>query len=101
LDGKGGRNPKLEESLCRRLPAEREMEAAVVVLVLPPSELVSELLGGPEGDPPIELVFVGPMAALHLAVGFGTAARDPAVSDAQVVQVPGEVGGELGAVNSP
>jgi hypothetical protein len=70
----------------------------VVVLVLPASELFGKLLGTLELRAPIELVHVGSMAALHLPVALGTPTRDPAVQNADILEVPGEVGAELRTV---
>jgi hypothetical protein len=44
-----------------------------------------------------ELVRVGAVAALGLPNALGPLARDPAVQDAQVAEMPGEVGARLRA----
>src|SRR5262245_43043252 len=69
----------------------------MVVLVLP-GELLGQLLGTIELRAPIELVGVGSMAALDLPVALGTTPRDPAVQNADILEMPGEVGAELGPV---
>jgi len=92
LDGHKGGDAELEEVLCRCLSPESEVEAAVVVLMLPASQLVASCCGVRKVIPSRTR-----LAALH-SVGFGTATRDPTVGDAEVMQVPGEVGGELGVV---
>jgi len=74
------------------------MEPAIVVFVLPSPELLGELSGRPEAHAPVELVFIGPMAALDLAIGLRAARRDLAVEHAQIPQVPGEVGSKLRAM---
>jgi hypothetical protein len=76
------------------------VEAPVVVLVLPADELLGQLLGTLELRPPIELVGVGSMTALDLSVALGTTPRDPAVQNADILEVPGEVGAELGPVST-
>jgi len=43
--------------------------------VLPDIELVHQLSGRAERDPPVELILVGPVTALDLAVGFPGAWR--------------------------
>jgi hypothetical protein len=89
---------ELAEALGRRATAERQVEAPVVVLVLPAGELFGKLLGTLELRPPIELVGVGSMAALDLPVALGATSWDPAVQNADILEVPGEVGAELGPV---
>src|SRR5262245_26964975 len=74
------------------------MEPAMVVFMLPSTELLGELSGGPEARASVEFVFVGPMAALDLAVGLRAATRNLAVEHAQIPQVPGEVGPKFRAV---
>ena len=70
----------------------------MVVLVLPRAELADELRSSLEGHPPVEFLLVGAMTALDLAIGLRAAGRDVLVSDAEIVQVPGEVGPPFGAV---
>src|SRR5207245_4469214 len=48
--------------------------------------------------PPIELVGVGSMTALDLPVARRAASWDSAVQNADILEVPGEVGTELGPV---
>lgn len=74
------------------------MKAPVVVFPLPFAELAGELLTGLEVRPAVELVLVGAMASFNLGVGLGIARRNPLVGDPQVMQVPCEVGTELGPV---
>jgi hypothetical protein len=74
------------------------MKAPVVVLPLPFAELPGELLPGLEVRAAVELVLVGAMAPLDLAVGLGTSWGNPLVGDPQVMEMPREVGAELGPV---
>jgi hypothetical protein len=68
------------------------------VLALPRPKLPDQVVSIPERGATVELVLVGPMAALHLAIHFGASGRDAAMGDPQIVEVPGEVRAELGAV---
>ena len=64
----------------------------MVVLVFPAGELLGQLLGTLELRPPIELVGVGSMTALDLAVALRASSWDSAVQNADILEVPGEVG---------
>jgi len=66
-----GCDPKLAQALGWGPASKREVEAAIVVFVLPLAELPGELGGVPEDHAPVELVFVHPMAALDFAIGLG------------------------------
>src|SRR4029077_4999878 len=68
---------------------------AVVVLPLQVTQERPQFGGTAKGEPSVELVLVGAVAALDFAVGFWTAGRDVFGLDAEVVEVPGEVGSEL------
>ena len=70
----------------------------MVVLVLPAGELLGQLLGTLELRPPIELVGVGSMTSLDLPVALWATSWDSAVQNADILEVPGEVGAELGPV---
>jgi hypothetical protein len=70
----------------------------MVVLVLPRAQLADELGPGREGHSPVELILVGAMAALDLPIRLGAAGRDVLVGDAEIVEMPGEVGAPFGAV---
>jgi len=70
----------------------------MVVLVLPRAQLADELMAGLEGHPSIELLLVGAMTALDFPVGFRAARRDVLVGDAEITQMPGEVGAPFGPV---
>ena len=74
------------------------MRTAMIIFVLPALQALAELFARPELRASIELVRIRSMAALDLPVAFGAPPRDPPVQDADIVQVPGEVGAELGAV---
>src|SRR5262249_14335269 len=64
----------------------------------PAGELLGQLLGTLELCPPIELVGVGSMTALDLADALRATSWDSAVQNADILEVPGEVGTELGPV---
>ena len=70
----------------------------MVVLVLPRPQLADKLRAGPKGHPPVELVLVSPMAALNLPIGFRTAGWDALVGNAEIMEMPREVGPPFGAV---
>jgi hypothetical protein len=72
----------------------------MVVLVLPRAQLADELVAGLEGHPSVELILVGAMTALDFPVGFRAAGRDVLVGDAEIMQMPGEVGAPFGPVVS-
>src|SRR5262245_11210270 len=71
------------------------MRAPVIVLVLPTAQFNRELGGCSKRRPAVELLLVGAVAPLDLAVHFGTPRRDVAMGNAQVAQMPGEVGSEF------
>jgi hypothetical protein len=73
------------------------MRTAMIIFVLPALQALAELFARPELRASIELVRIRSMAALDLPVAFGAPPRDPPVQDADIVQVPGEVGAELGS----
>ncbi len=73
----------------------------MVVLVLPRPQLLGEIQGAPEYDPAVELLLIGPVAALHFPVTLWGGQRDGPVADPEVLEVPGEAGPELGAVVGP
>jgi hypothetical protein len=70
----------------------------MVVLVLPSAKLLGELTGIAEDRPAIELVLIGAVAPFHLAIALRTAPGNVAMRDAEIAQMPGEVGAELGAM---
>src|ERR1700737_1409330 len=70
----------------------------MVVLVLPRAQLADELLAGLEGHPSVELLLVGAMTALDFPIGLRPAGRVVLVGDAELMQMPGEVGAPFGAV---
>ncbi len=74
------------------------MGAPRVVLIFPLTQLLGELAGASDNHPAVELVRVRPVAAFHLPSAFRTAAWDVPVRDAEISQVPREVGTELGAM---
>jgi hypothetical protein len=71
-----GCNPELAQA--------PEVEAAMVVFVLPLAELLGELGRGPEDHTAVELVFVRSMATLDLAVDLGATPRDLAVDHPKI-----------------
>jgi hypothetical protein len=91
-------DPKLAQALSWGLALKREVETAMVVFVLPLAELLGELGRGPEDHAPVELVFVGPMAALDLSINLGAAPRNLPMDHPEIPQVPGEVGPKLRAM---
>src|SRR5215467_602895 len=70
----------------------------MVVFVLPRPQLTDEFRAGPKGHPPVELALVGAMAALNLPIGFRTAGWDVLVGNAEIMEMPCEVGPPFGAV---
>ncbi len=70
----------------------------MVVLVLPGYERGGQLVRCLEGGGAGELLGLRRMAPLDLPVAVRVAPGDVQVADARVMQVPGEVGPELGAV---
>jgi hypothetical protein len=93
-----GCNAKLAEALGRSLASKCEVEAAMVVFVPPLAELLGELGSVSEDPAPVELVFVGPMAALDFSIGLGAATRNLVVGHPEIPQVPGEVSPKLRAM---
>ena len=79
-----GCDPKLAQALGWGPASKREVEAAIVVFVLPLAELPGELGGIPEDHAPVELVFVHPMAALDFAIGLGAAPRNLPVGHPEI-----------------
>src|SRR5206468_735529 len=75
-----------------------QVRAPVIVLVLPLAELLGELSRASKDGAAIELILVGSVTALDLPVTFGATAGDVAVREAEVAEVPSEVGAELGAM---
>ena len=71
------------------------MWAPMIVLVLPASHLGGELGDGAEGRTMIEFLAIGPMAALDFSVALRAPRRNVAIGDAEIAQVPGEIGPEL------
>ncbi len=57
----------------------------MVVFVLPVAKSAPKVVRVTEGGAPIELVLVGSVASFDLAVAFGTARRNVAVRDPEVV----------------
>ena len=49
-----------------------------------------------ERGAPVELVLVGAMTALHLAIGLRESGGNPVMGDPEMVKVPSEVCAELG-----
>ena len=72
----------------------------MVVLVLPRAQLADKLRAGPKGHPPVELALVGAMAAFNLPIGFRTAGWDVPVGNAEIMEMPREVGPPFRAVVS-
>jgi len=71
---------------------------SVVVLMFPASQFGGELGNRAKRCAAIEPVLVGPVTALDLAVALRASRRDMAMRDAEIVEVPGEVGPELSPV---
>jgi hypothetical protein len=65
---------RTEQALGWGPASNREVEAAMVVFVLPLAELLGERGGVPEDHAPVEFVFVRPMAAGAFARGLEVAA---------------------------
>jgi hypothetical protein len=93
-----GCDTKLTQALGRDLPSKREVEAAIVVLVLPLAKFLSELGRVSQDHAPVEFVFVGPMTALDFSIRLGAAPRNLPMGNPEVPQVPGEVGAKLGSM---
>jgi hypothetical protein len=90
-----GCDPKFTEALGWGLASKREVEAAMVVFVLPLVELLGEFGRVPEDHAPVELVFVGPMAPLDFSIGLGASTWNLPVGDTEISQVPRKVGPKL------
>jgi len=71
------------------------MGSPMIVLVLPAPQLGGELRDGAEGRTAIELLAIGAMAALDFSVALRAPRRNVAMGDAEIAQVPGEIGPEL------
>jgi hypothetical protein len=84
-------DPKLAQAFCWGLASKREVETAMVVLVLPFAELLGELGRGPEDPAPVELIFVRPMAALDLSIGLRIASRNLSVDGPEIPRVGEEI----------
>ena len=69
-----------------------------MVFFFPSFQFACQLFSSSEMLPSIELLYVGLVAPLDLAVNPGAGGRDMAVSDAQISQMPGELGTEGGVV---
>src|SRR5712692_5539343 len=91
---------RFEARTGARLGSCLEARGGDIVFVLPLAELLGELGGVPEDHVPIELVFFRPRAVLDLSIGLGASTRNLPVDDAEISQVPGEVGPKLGTVVS-
>ena len=89
---------ELAEPFGRRASTKSEVRTPMVVLVLPLTEFLGELNRAAKDRAAIELVLVGSVTTLDLPVAFGAAARDVAVREAEIPEVPSEVGAELGAI---
>src|SRR5215472_11077644 len=89
---------QLAESLSRSGPGQREMGTLLVVLVLPTFEFPSQVRRVSDARAAVELVFIGAVAALDLAVALWTARRYVTVRNAEVAEMPGKVRPELGAM---
>ena len=70
----------------------------MVVLVFPRAQLADEFPSGCEGPPPVELILVGAMTALDFPIGLRAAGRDVLVGEAEIMEMPREVGAPVGAV---
>src|SRR6202047_2105862 len=74
------------------------MGALMVVLVFPTPQFGGELPGRAEDRSPVKLLSIGAVAALDFAVDLGAARRDAPMRDAEIPEMPGEIGPELIAV---
>src|SRR3990172_134317 len=74
------------------------MRGLLVVLLLPPLQFAGLVLPASELCPVRERLCVGLVAPFDLAVDFGAGRWDVARSNAQIGQMPGELGTERGAV---
>ena len=70
----------------------------MVVFVLPLAELPGELGGVPEDHAPVELVRVGPMAALDFSIGLRATPWNLPVDHPEIAQMPSEVSPKLRAM---
>ena len=70
------------------------MRSSFILFLLPFPKFSYQLFSTPELPPSIGLLRIGLVAPLNLAVDFRTCGRDMPVIDAQIRQVPGELGAE-------
>ena len=89
---------ELAEPLGRGASTKCQVRAPVIVLMLPLAELLGELSRASKDGAAIELILVGSVTALDLPVAFRATSRDVAVREAEIAEVPSEVGAELGAM---
>lgn len=82
----------------RGFPLQGHVRPAFIVLPFPLREQPRAVPDGDELVHAIELLIVGPVAPLHLAVLFRRTDFRFAMRDAEVLEVPAERVGELGAV---
>lgn len=66
--------------------------------MLPRAKLELQRLESAEADPTGALLLIGPVTPLDLPIAIGSGPRDVAVTVAQIVQVPREVGSKLAAM---
>ena len=74
------------------------MRSALVVFGFPAFEFAGQIPSIVKPSSLVELLRIGLVAALHLAVDLRTSGRNVAVRDAEVGKVPGELWSEGGAV---
>jgi len=74
------------------------MGALMVVLVFPTPQFGGELPGRAEDRSPVKLLSIRAVATLDFAVDLGAARRDASMRDAEIPEMPGEIGPELVAV---
>ena len=74
------------------------MWTLMVVLVFPTPQFGGELPGRAEDRWPVKLLSIRAVAALDFAVDLGATRRDAPMRDAEIPEMPGEIGPELVAV---
>ena len=74
------------------------MRPPMIVLAFPLRKQAPQFLRAVKGEPPIEFFLVGAVAAFRLPVALWAAAGNVPVDDPEGVELPGEIGPELGAV---